>query len=53
MIRSFRAMLASEEGASLIEYALVLVLIAVVAIGVIKYFGLVTANTLGSVANDT
>jgi Flp pilus assembly pilin Flp len=41
-----------EAGASLVEYALLLALIVVVAIGVVVIIGNVTSNTINNAANQ-
>ena len=41
-----------EKGASLVEYALLLALIAVVAIGALVFLGHTVSNTLNNVGND-
>ena len=41
-----------EEGASLVEYALLLALVAVVAIGALVLLGHTVNNTLTNVANN-
>ena len=41
-----------ETGASLVEYALLLALIAVVAIGALTFLGHTVSNTLNTVSND-
>lgn len=41
-----------EEGASLVEYALLLALVAVVAIGALVLLGHTVSNTLTNVANN-
>ena len=45
----FQNKMAADEGASLVEYALLLVLIAVVAIVVITQVGTNTSSTFGEV----
>lgn len=52
MIRAFKAMLRNEDGASLVEYALIVALIAVVAIVVVKTLGGTVSNTLNSAATS-
>ncbi len=42
---------ADETGASLVEYALLLALIAVVAIGALTFLGHTVSNTLNNVGN--
>ncbi|HLI15245.1 MAG TPA: Flp family type IVb pilin [Acidimicrobiales bacterium] len=52
-IRSWLAALKSDEsGASLVEYALLLALIAVVAIGALVFLGHSVSNTLNNVGNN-
>ena len=41
----------SDSGASLVEYALLLALIAVVAIGALTFLGNTVSNTLNNVSN--
>ncbi len=48
----FQARAHEERGASLVEYALLLVLIAVVAIGALTLLGHTVANTFNNVANS-
>jgi pilus assembly protein Flp/PilA len=52
MIRTFTAMLRNDDGATLVEYALVIALIAVVAILALTKLGGSAANTLGTAANS-
>jgi Flp pilus assembly pilin Flp len=52
MIRTFKAMLRNDDGATLVEYALVIALVAVVCIVVLTKLGGVAANTLGTAANS-
>ena len=42
----------ADDGASLVEYALLLALIAVVAIGALVFLGNSVSNTLNHVANN-
>lgn len=48
----FRGRFSGEDGASLVEYALLLALIAVVAITALVFLGHSTSNTLNGVANN-
>lgn len=48
----FKDHLSNEEGASLVEYALLLALIAVVAIGALIFLGHTASNSLNSIANN-
>lgn len=52
MIRTFKAMLRNEDGASLVEYALIVALIAVVAIVVVKTLGSNASSVLSSAATS-
>jgi pilus assembly protein Flp/PilA len=52
MIRDFMAMLRDEKGASLVEYALLVALIAVVAIVVVKLLGQNASSVLSSAATS-
>jgi pilus assembly protein Flp/PilA len=52
MIRTFKAMLSNDDGATLVEYALVVALIAVVAILALTTLGKQAASTLGTAANS-
>lgn len=47
-----KARFSDERGASLVEYALLLALIAVVAITALIFLGHTASNTLNSVANQ-
>lgn len=48
----FQDRLSDERGASLVEYALLLVLIAVVAIAALTFLGKTVAHTFNNVANN-
>jgi|HubBroStandDraft_5_1064220.scaffolds.fasta_scaffold825920_1 pilus assembly protein Flp/PilA len=52
MARTFLSLLKSEDGATLVEYALVVALIAVVAILALTTLGKRAASTLGTAANS-
>jgi pilus assembly protein Flp/PilA len=52
MIKTFKAMLTNDDGATLVEYALVVALIAVVAILALTRLGGTAASTLGTAANS-
>lgn len=52
MIRKFVSMLRDEEGASLVEYALIVALIAVVAIVVVRTLGQNASTVLSSAATS-
>jgi pilus assembly protein Flp/PilA len=48
----FRRRLIDEAGASLVEYALLLALIAIIAIAALVFLGHSAANVLNNVANN-
>jgi pilus assembly protein Flp/PilA len=50
MIRLFRALLRSDDGATLVEYALVVALVAIVAILAVTKLGASTAANLNKAA---
>ena len=52
MIQTLKAMLANEDGATLVEYALIVALIAVVAIIVIKTLGTNASSVLSTAASS-
>ena len=52
MIRLFWALARSDDGATLVEYALVVALVAIVAILAVTKLGSTTASHLGSAANS-
>jgi pilus assembly protein Flp/PilA len=52
MISTFKAMLANEDGATLVEYALVVALIAVVAILALTSLGKNASTTLSTAAGS-
>ena len=52
MIQAFKAMLRNEDGASLVEYALIVALIAVVAIVVVTKLGTGASTVLNSAATS-
>jgi pilus assembly protein Flp/PilA len=52
MLNSLYAMLRSDDGQGLIEYALVIALVAVVAIAALKLLGGKVNNTLNNAANQ-
>ncbi len=51
MFKSFIAMLRNEEGATLVEYSLIVALIAVVCIGAVTLLGGKVNNKLNNAAN--
>jgi pilus assembly protein Flp/PilA len=52
MAREFLRLLNDDNGATLVEYALVVALIAVIAIVALTKLGKQAASTLGTVANS-
>jgi len=46
------AKIGAEEGQALVEYALILALISVVAIGVLQIIGVRVTDVLGHIGND-
>jgi Flp pilus assembly pilin Flp len=50
-ILQFRTMICNDDGATLIEYALVVALIAIVCVLAVTSLGRETASHLGSAAN--
>jgi Flp pilus assembly pilin Flp len=52
MLKSILAVFADEEGASLVEYALIVALVSVVAIGALKLLGTNASTSLSSAANS-
>ena len=46
------AKMQAEEGQALVEYALILALISVVAIGVLEVIGVRVTDVLGRIGND-
>jgi pilus assembly protein Flp/PilA len=49
--RTFHALMRNEEGQGLVEYALILVLVSVVAIGALQLIGTNVTSVLNVVAN--
>jgi Flp pilus assembly pilin Flp len=52
MIKCMRGMLDDTQGATLVEYTLVLTLIAIVCIVAIRFFGTSTSTVLNSAATS-
>ncbi len=52
MLATLRTLCAGDGGATLVEYALIVALIAVVAIAAIKLFGTNTSTTLHTAATS-
>jgi pilus assembly protein Flp/PilA len=51
LTRTFHALMRNEEGQGLVEYALILVLVSVVAIGALELIGTNVTSVLNVVAN--
>lgn len=52
LVTTFFSRLRRQEGQALVEYALILALVAVVVVGVLFVLGNTVHNTLNSVANS-
>lgn len=50
MIKSFIAMLRNDEGQGLVEYALIIALVSIVAITALQVLGQKSSNTLSNAA---
>jgi pilus assembly protein Flp/PilA len=51
-IREWITRLGRRDGQALVEYALILALVAIVVIGAVHFLGGTAANTLNNVANN-
>ena len=51
MLKNFTMMLLDEEGQGLVEYALIIALVSIVAIAALKLLGSKANNTLNNAAN--
>jgi pilus assembly protein Flp/PilA len=51
MFSSFRSLLRDERGQGLVEYALIIALVSIVAIAALKFLGSKASNTLNNAAN--
>ena len=51
MVQHFTSMIRDEEGATMVEYGLLVALIALVALGAIQTLGLNLSTMFGNVAN--
>lgn len=51
MLKNFTAMLLDEEGQGLVEYALIIALVSIVAIAALRLMGNKANNTLNNAAN--
>jgi Flp pilus assembly pilin Flp len=52
MVATFKKFVAEEEGATLVEYVLLVALIGVVAITAMRFLGGTAANKLGAAGNN-
>lgn len=52
MLSSFKKFFRNEDGATLVEYALIIALVAIVALAGIKLLGSSSNNTLSNAANN-
>ena len=52
MLHRFFTMFQDEEGQGLVEYALIILLVAIVVIGALTAIGLRVENTFNSIANS-
>ena len=50
-VRSLRTLLADESGQGLVEYALIIALVSIVAIAALRAVGSKASNTLSNAAN--
>jgi pilus assembly protein Flp/PilA len=52
MFRNFISMLRNDEGQGLVEYALIIALVSIVAIAALQVLGKKASNTLSSAASS-
>ncbi len=52
MLKNFSKMLVDEDGQGLVEYALIIALVSIVAITALKFLGSHANNTLNSAAGS-
>jgi pilus assembly protein Flp/PilA len=52
LLRALRASLGRDEGQGLVEYALILILVAIVAIAALLFFGGQVSEILSNVGNS-
>ncbi len=52
MLKNFTSMLRDEEGQGLVEYALIIALVSIVAIAALRFLGGKANNTLSNAANS-
>ena len=50
-MKTFKAMLSDEAGQGLVEYALIIALVSIVAIAALSFLGKKAQNTLNNAAN--
>ena len=50
MLKTFKAMLRNDDGQGLVEYALIIALVSIVAIAALRTLGQKANNTLGNAA---
>jgi len=51
-MRTFRAMLGSSEAQGLVEYALIIALVSIVAIAALRFLGSKSSNTLRNAGSN-
>jgi pilus assembly protein Flp/PilA len=51
MLKNFASMILDEEGQGLVEYALIIALVSIVAIAALRLMGAKASNTLNNAAN--
>ncbi len=52
MLKNFSKMLVNEDGQGLVEYALIIALVSIVAITALKFLGAKANNTLNNAAGS-
>ena len=52
MTRTFKEMLASDSGESLVEYALIIALVSIVAVAALRTLGEKVGNSLNNASNQ-
>ncbi|MFZ1126296.1 MAG: hypothetical protein WAN59_14245 [Candidatus Baltobacteraceae bacterium] len=52
MLKNFTSMLRDDEGQGLVEYALIIALVSIVAIAALRFLGGKANNTLQNAANN-
>ncbi len=51
MLKNFSTMLKNDDGQGLVEYALIIALVSIVAIAALNFLGKKASNTLNAAAN--